>query len=39
MKNIGDVAGIMVYAGLAGLVMGIFAILLFTILWSLVLGA
>lgn len=39
MKNIGDIAGIMVYTGLAGLVMSIFAILMFTILKSLIFGA
>ncbi len=39
MKNISDIAGIMVYTGLAGLVMSIFAILMFTILKSLIFGA
>ncbi len=39
MKKMVDVAGNVVYIGLAGVVVSIFTILLGTILWSLIFGA
>ncbi len=39
MKKLDDIAGILVYAGLAGVVVSLVGVLLAVIVWSLIFGA
>ena len=39
MQKIDNLAGILVYMGLAGVVIGLVVILAVTVLWSLIFGA
>ncbi len=39
MKRIGDVTGILIYTGLAGLVVSLVALLVGVTVWSLIFGA